>query len=292
MQPRGLGIPAILAASLAGPFGNSWYSSLTLTPEVLPRIRTVGPVPFASYSCRMNVMTCQCCAVSSPTPASLAICGAISSVHCAGSSRNPSSLTVTSWPAYVLVGISVPLPCDVLAGDRHPARHARYLPAGQQDVPVEPAEGELAEVVEPGLTQQRQPDPAREPARQRLGVVVEVDEQRLAEAALDEAVRVAVEDSVRRLSGQPPQHVADQHLALEVGHRAGLRRGQARRVADHEDVRAGLGDQRLLIARHEAELVAQPWRPAHVPGAAMKRHHHREVKGFLAAVVGDEPARS
>src|SRR5689334_18826786 len=42
MQPRGLGMPAILAATLAGPFGKSWYSSLTVTPEVLPRTRTVG----------------------------------------------------------------------------------------------------------------------------------------------------------------------------------------------------------------------------------------------------------
>src|SRR5215831_17894816 len=54
MQPLGLGMPATLAAILAGPFGNSWYSSLMLTPEVLPRTRTVGPVPFSSYSCRMN----------------------------------------------------------------------------------------------------------------------------------------------------------------------------------------------------------------------------------------------
>src|SRR5215831_19758566 len=46
MQPLGLGMPATLAAILAGPFGNSWYSSLMLTPEVLPRTRTVGPVPF------------------------------------------------------------------------------------------------------------------------------------------------------------------------------------------------------------------------------------------------------
>ena len=48
---------------------------------------------------RMNVMTCQCRAVSSSLPADLAFCGAMSSVHWAGSVRKPSSLTSTLWPA-------------------------------------------------------------------------------------------------------------------------------------------------------------------------------------------------
>src|SRR5215469_7502420 len=57
MQPRGLGMPAIFAASLAGPLGKSWYSSLMLTPEVLLSARTLGPVPLSAYSCRMNSTT-------------------------------------------------------------------------------------------------------------------------------------------------------------------------------------------------------------------------------------------
>ena len=68
MQPRGLGMPAIFAASLAGPFGKSSYSSLMLTPEVLLRARTLGPVPFSAYSCRMNLTTCQCGSVSALMP--------------------------------------------------------------------------------------------------------------------------------------------------------------------------------------------------------------------------------
>src|ERR1022692_1685643 len=104
MQPRGLGIPAILAAVLAGPLGNSWYSSLMVTPEVLPRTRTVGPVPLTWYSERMNLMTCQWRGVSSSMPSALASSGAISSVHWPGSVRNPSSLTATSWLAYVAMG--------------------------------------------------------------------------------------------------------------------------------------------------------------------------------------------
>jgi hypothetical protein len=39
-----------LAATFAGPFGKSWYSSFTDTPDVLPSTRTVGPVPFSKYS--------------------------------------------------------------------------------------------------------------------------------------------------------------------------------------------------------------------------------------------------
>ena len=52
MQPRGFGMPAMRAAIFAGPFGNSWYSSLIETPEVLPSARTVGrgsadyPIPW------------------------------------------------------------------------------------------------------------------------------------------------------------------------------------------------------------------------------------------------------
>ena len=45
MQPRGFGIPPIFAASLAGPLGKSWYSSLIGTPEVFPSERIEGALP-------------------------------------------------------------------------------------------------------------------------------------------------------------------------------------------------------------------------------------------------------
>lgn len=92
----------------------------------------------------------------------------------------------------------------VLAVLGHRRADAGQLPAGQQAVPVQPLEGELAEVVGVRLLQQRQADGGREVAGQRLGVVVEVDEQGLVEAGLDEAVGVSVVRRVQRLSGEEP----------------------------------------------------------------------------------------
>ena len=130
--------------------------------------------------------------------------------------------------------------------------------AREQAVPVHGLEQELAEVVEPRLLQERQADPAGIVARQRLGVVVEVDEQGLVEPGLDEAVGVPVEARLERLAGEETAHVADEGLALEVRHRAGLRRGNVRGVADDEDVRRGFRLQRVLVGGHEVELVAEP----------------------------------
>src|SRR5436190_14696548 len=81
----------------------------------------------------------------------------------------------------------------VLAPGRHGRADARDVAAGEQAVPVELLEGQLAEVVQAGRPEQRQPQAAGVVPGQRLGVVVEVDEQRLAAAGLDEAVGVPVE---------------------------------------------------------------------------------------------------
>ena len=86
-----------------------------------------------------------------------------------------------------------------LARSGHGRADAGDVTAGQQAVPVEPLEHELAEVVETRLLEQWQSQPSRVVAGQRLGVVVEVDEQRLVEAGLDEAVGVAVEAGFERL---------------------------------------------------------------------------------------------
>ena len=145
-------------------------------------------------------------------------------------------------------------------------------------------------MVEPRLLQQRQPDPGRIVAGKRLGVVVEVDEQRLVEAGLDEAVRVAVEAGVERLAVEEAPQVLDQHLAFEVGDRPGLRRRHTGRVADREHVRRDLGLQGVLVDLDEAELVAEARRAAHVRGAAVQRYDDGEVEGHLALVVGDELA--
>ena len=45
MHPRGFGIPPIRAASFAGPFGKSPYSSLMGTPDCLPSERIDGACP-------------------------------------------------------------------------------------------------------------------------------------------------------------------------------------------------------------------------------------------------------
>jgi hypothetical protein len=84
-------------------------------------------------------------------------------------------------------------------------------------VPVELGEGQLAEVVQARFAEQRQAEPAGVAAGERFGVVVEVDEQRLAAASLDEAVGVAVEGSGDRLARQVGADGVSQGLAFEVG---------------------------------------------------------------------------
>ena len=113
-------------------------------------------------------------------------------------------------------------------------------------------------MVEPRLAQQRQADRGREVAGQRLGVVVEVDQQRLVEAGLDEAVGVPVVAGLELLAGEVAGDVLGEHLGLEVGDRAGLRGRQVGRVAEREHVRLRRRLQRVLVGRDEAERVAEP----------------------------------
>ena len=94
-------------------------------------------------------------------------------------------------------------------------------------------------------------------------------------------------------SGSPARKrrdVLDERLALEVGDRTGLRGGHVGGVADDEDVRRGLRLQRVLVGRHEVELVAETRRAADVRGAAVQRDDDGEIERDLAAVVADEPA--
>src|SRR4249919_2282413 len=96
----------------------------------------------------------------------LAISTAISGVQTAGSSRNPSESTLTTVSAMVAVGISsLRWWCGgldrVLAGHRHLAGNARDVAAGQQQVPIEPLEHQLADVVQVRLLEQRERSEAR-----------------------------------------------------------------------------------------------------------------------------------
>src|SRR6266496_2220550 len=114
-------------------------------------------------------------------PFSVAIASAICWFHCSGLVRKPSGSTSTGASA-IRVMVIVGLLCSgvdgglLLAGGRHRRSDAGDLAAGQERVPVDPLEGELAEVVEPGLAQQRQPERAGEVAGEGLGLVVEVDQ--------------------------------------------------------------------------------------------------------------------
>ena len=125
---------------------------------------------------------------------------------------------------------------------------------------------------------------------QRLGVVVEVDQQGLAAAGLDEAVGVPVERRGERLPGQEPAHVAGQHLALEVRDRAGLGGGHVGGVAEGEHVRLDLRLEGVRVDRDEAERVAEAGRTADVGGAAVQRDDHGQVEGDHPFVVGDQAA--
>src|SRR5437667_3129910 len=134
----------------------------------------------------MKRTTSQCRSVSSVMPFSVAIASAICWFHCSGLVRKPSGSTSTGASA-IRVMVIVGLLCSgvdgglLLAGGRHLGADARNLAAGQERVPVDPLEGELAEMVEPRLAQQRQPEGTGEVAGQRLGLIVEVDQQRLVE---------------------------------------------------------------------------------------------------------------
>src|SRR5665213_4567185 len=87
----------------------------------------------------------------------------------------------------------------VLASSRHGRANTGKVPTGQEAVPVEGLEHQLAQVVEARLLEKRQPHRGRVVPGQRLGVVVEVDEERLAEPGLDEAVGVPVEAGIEGL---------------------------------------------------------------------------------------------
>src|SRR5512134_713065 len=127
---------------------------------------------------------------------SRAISRAMSSFHWAGSVRNPSASRSTLVSAIIVAVITSSSRRRrrhvLLATERHRRPEARDLPPREQRVPVDPLEHELPEVVQARLAQQREwPGGCRVAPWERLGVVVEVDEQGLVEARLDEAVRVA-----------------------------------------------------------------------------------------------------
>src|SRR6266542_3018922 len=108
----------------------------------------------------MKLTTSQCRSVSSAMPFLRAICAASRSFHCCGLVRKPSASTSTLVSVIIVAVMSSSLArvgWDVfLAGGRHRRAEAGDLPPGQERVPVDPLEHQLAEVVKARLTQQRQ----------------------------------------------------------------------------------------------------------------------------------------
>lgn len=122
-----------------------------------------------------------------------------------------------------------------------------------------------------------------------LHLVVAVEQQGPAPAALHEAAHVAVELLLQPAAGDDPQQVLGQRQALEVGHRARLGERQARGVAQREDVVPPLYAQRARLRRHKAELVPEA-RGRHEWRAAVVRDAHQQVVGEGAAVLCTEDA--
>ena len=124
---------------------------------------------------------------------------------------------------------------------------------------------------------------------ERFGLVVEIDEQGLVEAGLEEAVGVAVVAWFKWFAGQEAGDVAGECFALEVGDRPGLGGRHIGGVTDHKDICCGLGLQGVFVGRHETELVAQTRRSSDAGGAAVQRDHDRQVELNFTAVVPDQP---
>ena len=162
MQPLGLGMPPILAASLAGPLGKSWYSSLMGTPDSLPSERIEGGGARREVALAHELD-------DEPVPVSQLGDAVL------GGDRLGDLLVPLLGVGEEALGVDVDRGLgdqghghlvllsgvnrgSLLAGGRHRRPDAGNLAAGQQGMPVDPLERELAQVVEPRLTQQRQPE--------------------------------------------------------------------------------------------------------------------------------------
>src|SRR6266540_3878542 len=270
------------------------------TPEFLAIRRSPGGCPSRAASSRQKPMTFQCLSERGQTPTSWAIASPTCGVHSALSVRNPSSLVWTASPAYSRVGMHFSFLTlgaglwlrggldGTLPGHRHTAGD-RYVPTRQEQVPIRPLEEELSPMIAARLLQEWHgtDDGQREDAGQWLGLVVEVNQEGLSLAALDEAVGVAVKLGQRALARDHPQQVLLEDFGLEVCDRAGLGGRQIGRVAQREDVVVLFGRERVGVRRHEAHFVAEA-RLLDEGGSLVRRDRHEQVVGDPAVVIGDE----
>ena len=81
---------------------------------------------------------------------------------------------------------------------------------------------------------------------------VEVDQHRLAEARLDEAVGVAVKFFQQGLPRNKELDVFGQHIRLEVGNRSRLGTRKIGGVADHKNILVCLRLQAVLVGGNKA----------------------------------------
>ena len=162
-------------------------------------------------------------------------------------------------------------------------------PTGQEDVPIDPAEGHFAEVVEAGFGEEahRAEGGEGEGAGDRFLVVVEIEQERFAVAGFDEAVGVAVEAAAEGLAGDEVKDILGEDLGFEVRDRSGFGSRAIGGVADDEDVGVGFALQGVLVGRDVVEFVAEAGAVDHF------RTHvwwdgDQQVVGDLFFVPGDD----
>src|SRR6266542_2179431 len=106
----------------------------------------------------------------------------------------------------------------------HVVADSRHRHALEQEVPVNPLEGELAQIVHVRFAQQREwPD-----ERQRifsgnwLQVIIKIEQERLVVSGFDEAIRMAIELRVERLAFDVMNDVLGQHFRFKMRNRTSL----------------------------------------------------------------------
>ena len=101
---------------------------------------------------------------------------------------------------------------------------SRHRHALEQEVPVNPLEGELAQIIHVRFAQQREWADERQRvfSGNWLQVVIKIEQERLVISGFDEAVRMAVELRVERLAFDVMNDVLGQHFRFKMRDRSGF----------------------------------------------------------------------
>src|SRR6266511_3637602 len=127
-----------------------------------------------------------------------------------------------------------------------PARHRHSF---EQQVPVNPFKGHLAEVIQARFAQQRKRSYDRQGifSGNRLHIVVEIEQERLAISGFDEAVSMTVELQLERLAFEVMKDVFSQPFRLKMRNLPSFLGGQIGGVAENENVLVLFRLQRVAI---------------------------------------------